>query len=106
MMNNKIKKNEFKLRFTEEAEQNLSELDKDPNLKKRCKAVKKSLGYLEINPKHPSLNTHKYDSLTREFGIEIFEAYAENKTPQAYRIFWHYGPGKNIIIIIAITPHP
>ena len=96
----------FKLKFAEQAIQDIQELDKDPSLKKRSKAVKKSLGYLEVNPKHPGLNTHKIESLTREYGIEIFEEYAENNTPQAYRIFWHYGPGKNTITIIAITPHP
>ncbi len=57
-------------------------------------------------PMTPSLNTHEYTSLTRQFGIKIFEAYAENKTPQAYRIFWHYGPDQSEITIIAITPHP
>jgi hypothetical protein len=96
----------FKLKFTDEAEEDLQALDADPGLKKRSKAVKKSLGYLEMNPKHPSLNTHKFESLSREYGIEIFEAYAENNTPQAYRVFWHYGPGKNTITIIAITSHP
>lgn len=34
------------------------------------------------------------------------EAYAENKTPAAYRIFWHYGPGQDEITVIAIIPHP
>ncbi|NRA89616.1 MAG: hypothetical protein HRU43_00505 [Simkaniaceae bacterium] len=96
----------FKLLFTEEASSNLTDLTKDPSKHKRLKAVKKSLGYLETNPKHPSLNTHEYDSLSREFGIKIFEAYAENRTPKAYRIFWHYGPNKKDITIIAITPHP
>lgn len=96
----------FKLLFTEEASSNLIDLNKDQSKKKRLKAVNKALGYLETNPKHPSLNTHEYDSLTREFGIKIFEAYAENRTPQAYRIFWHYGPDKKDITIIAITPHP
>jgi|TARA_R110002111_G_scaffold10471_1_gene33850 hypothetical protein len=96
----------FKLLFTEEASSNLIDLNKDQSKKKRLKAVNKALGYLETNPKHPSLNTHEYDSLSREFGIKIFEAYAENRTPQAYRIFWHYGPDKKDITIIAITPHP
>jgi hypothetical protein len=96
----------FKLLFTEEASSNLIDLNKDQSKKKRLKAVNKALGYLETNPKHPSLNTHEYDSLSREFGIKIFEAYAENRTPQAYRIFWHYGPDKRDITIIAITPHP
>jgi hypothetical protein len=68
--------------------------------------VRKALGYLQINPCHPSLNTHKYTSLQGESGEEVFEAYAENDTPAAYRIFWNYGPGKKIITIIAITAHP
>lgn len=31
---------------------------------------------------------------------------SENQTPAAFRIFWHHGPGKDVITIIAITPHP
>jgi hypothetical protein len=37
---------------------------------------------------------------------KIFEAYAEQSTPAAYRIFWYYGPGNKQITVIAITPHP
>ncbi|PCJ23554.1 MAG: hypothetical protein COA94_08200 [Rickettsiales bacterium] len=96
----------FKLLFTKEAASNLEALENDPSKKKRLKAVRKSLGYLETNPRHPSLNTHEYNSLSRDLRVKIFEAYAENKTPQAYRIFWHYGLGKSEITIIAITPHP
>ena len=96
----------FKLRFTVEGDKNLRDLENDPSKSGRLKAVRKALGYLENNPRHPSLNTHKYESLSKEFSHEIFEAYAENRTPQAYRIFWHYGPDKKEITIIAITPHP
>lgn len=96
----------FKILFTEEAETNLLALENDPSKAKRLKAVRKSLGYLETDPKHPSLNTHEYKSLSKQYGIKIFEAYAENKTPGAYRIFWHYGPDKSEITIIAITLHP
>lgn len=96
----------FKLLFTEEAASNLEHLENNPNRQKQIKAVKKSLGYLETNPKHPSLNTHEFSTLSRKYGIKILESYAENKTPQAYRIFWHYGSGKSEITIIAITPHP
>jgi len=39
-------------------------------------------------------------------GEKVFEAYAEQGTPAAYRIFWIYGPAKNEITILAITPHP
>lgn len=94
------------LRFTEEADSNLTDLENDKSLSKRLKAVRKALGYLEVNPRHPSLNTHEFESLTGLNGEKVFEAYAENNTPAAYRIFWHYGPGKDVITILAITPHP
>lgn len=96
----------FKLQFTTTAKLQLELLQKNQNLKKRLKAVLKTLAYLETNPRHPSLNTHKYTVFTAPKGEEVFEAYAENKTPAAYRIFWYYGPAKKQITIIAITPHP
>ncbi len=96
----------FQLLFTRQAIQDLTELERNTSLSKRLKAVKKTLGYLEINPKHPSLNTHKYNSFKGAKGEEIFEAYAENNTPAAYRIFWYYGPNKKEITILTITSHP
>lgn len=96
----------FSLLFTDEASANYDELEKNKVLSKRFKAVKKALGYLETNPRHPNLNTHKYDSIRGPSGKEIFEAYAENQTPAAYRIFWCYEPNKKQITIVAITPHP
>ena len=96
----------FRLLFTHEAAKNLTDLEADAGLKKRLKAVRKALAFLEVNPRHPSLNTHKYLSVTGPNGQEVFEAYAESKTPAAYRIFWIYGPDKREITIIAITPHP
>ena len=96
----------FKLLFTQQASDDLDELQRNTSFKKSYKAVVKSLGYLEANPRHPSLNTHKYTSFQGPQGEEVFEAYAENKTPAAYRIFWYYGPDKKQITIIAITPHP
>lgn len=98
--------NVFELKFTDQADEDLIGLEQNPHLIKRLKAVRKVLGYLETNPRHPSLKTHKYSSIIGLNGEEVFEAYAENKTPAAYRIFWHYGPGKKTITIIAITPHP
>ncbi|MBI4406103.1 MAG: hypothetical protein HY537_18230 [Deltaproteobacteria bacterium] len=96
----------FSLKFTDEADSQLKTIEKDKGLEKRLKAVRKALGYLEINPRHQALATHKYSSLQGENGEELFEAYAENQTAAAYRIFWHYGPGKKEITIVAITPHP
>lgn len=96
----------FELRWTAEAVENLRELERDKGLAKRLKAVRKTLGFLETIPRHPGLNTRKFESLIGPRGEAVFEAYAESNTPAAYRIFWHYGPGKGVITIIAITPHP
>jgi hypothetical protein len=72
------------------------------------KQVDKCLEFLQSNPRHPALNTHEYSSLKHpyETNQKVFEAYAQNRTLGAYRVFWCYGPGKNKITIIAITPHP
>jgi hypothetical protein len=47
-----------------------------------------------------------FHSLLGANGEKVFEAHAESRTPGAYRVFWHYGPGKGELTIIAITPHP
>ncbi len=97
---------DFELVFTEEAEKQLKALETNASQKVQLKAVRKALGMMEVNLKHPALHTHKYDGLSGEFGKDVFEAYAQNNTPSAWRIFWHYGPDKQMITIIAITPHP
>lgn len=96
----------FQLLFTEQAGLDFDSLEQSASQQKQFKAVNKALGFLETNPRHPSLNTHKYQSICGINDEDIFEAYAENNTPGAYRIFWHYGPEKNQITIIAITSHP
>ena len=54
------------------------------------------------------LHTHEYDSIAHPFSKDgkVFEAYVQNRTPGAYRIFWCYGPSTEQITIIAITSHP
>ena len=96
----------FRLDFADEAKIDLLALEGNAALAKRYKAVRSALGKLQSNPRHPSLNTHKFSGRRSQNGEDIFEAYAENNTPGAYRIFWFYGPEKNMITIIAITPHP
>lgn len=70
--------------------------------------VVKCLSLLETNPRHPGLATHPFLSLENPYDKDekVFEAYAQNRTPGAYRVFWCYGPDKGQITIIAITPHP
>lgn len=96
----------FRLKFTAQATADYDELLQDAGLAKRLKAVRKALRLLETNPRHPSLQTHEFTSLSRTLGRKVYEAYAEQRTPAAYRIFWCYGPATREITILAITPHP
>lgn len=95
---------EFDLVFQPEAEATLIKLEQIDQ--KKYKKVLKTLGLMQINLRNPGLKTHKYNSLSGPEGEEIFEAYVENQTPGAYRVFWYYGIGKNVITVLAITPHP
>ena len=94
------------LSFTLSAKEDLRLLKISSHLEKRYKAVVKSLRLLVDNPKHPGLQTHHYSSLQGPDGQKVFEAYAQQNTPGAYRIFFYYGSDTGEIIIIAITPHP
>ncbi len=96
----------FDIFLTDEARKQLKELKADKGLEKRYKAVTKAMRFLSSNPRHMSLKTHEFTSLKGPKGEKIFEAYAEQSTPAAYRIFWFYGPGNNQITVISITPHP
>jgi hypothetical protein len=98
----------FELKPTRQARDQLVALKNDPSKAAIFKAVNKALIYLKIDPRHKSLNTHKYQTLSGPSGEEVFEAYAQNNTPGAYRIFFCYGAGvdKGNLIILAITPHP
>lgn len=96
----------FDFIFTNLAKEQLGKIKRDKGLTKRYKAVLSALGKLQHNPRHPGLNTHSYESLQGFSGEKIFEAYAENNTPAAYRLFFHYGPGEKVITIYSIQPHP
>ena len=101
------------LLFTPEAERNLESLRRDPSKANVFKQVTKTLALLETNLHHPSLNTHRFHSLAGPNGEEVFEAYVQQHTPGAYRIFFYYGPDRRqgnrripVLTIVAITPHP
>ena len=99
--------------FTETANQQYESLLNNPSKKGVLKQVQKTLALLDTNVRHPSLETHEYNSIKGVNGERVWEAYAQQKTPSAYRVFFHYGPDKKVegrrvpvITIIAITPHP
>ncbi len=114
----------FQVKWTEEADQQYKKLrdNAEASLRSRQKKVKKktsraeglfkqihkTITLLTQNPRHPGLQTHEYHSLQHPYNLEekVFEAYAQHKTPGAYRVFWCYGPEKGQLTIIAITPHP
>jgi hypothetical protein len=114
----------FSLVWTEESEIKYRELKEQAltaatgrRVKKKTKSSKqeglfkqvhKTITLLAQNPRHPSLQTHEFTSLTNPYQKDekVFEAYVQHKTPGAYRVFWCYGPGKTQITIISITPHP
>jgi hypothetical protein len=94
----------FKLDFAVSASAQLADLkSKEP---RKHKKVLKCLGLLESNPRHPGLNSHRYEDYDEVHGQKIWESYVENEIPGAYRVFWHYGPDKGEITVVAITPHP
>ena len=72
------------------------------------KQVHKCITLLLENPRHPGLQTHEFHSLQHPYdkNAKVFEAYVQQKTPAAYRLFWCYGPKQGEITILSITPHP
>jgi hypothetical protein len=96
---------EFQLIFSGQAKEKLLALETDKSKKGLLKQLRKALGLMEINLKHPSLNTHKFDALQCKLG-DVFESYVQNKSPSAFRIFWAYGPRHKQIYILDIAPHP
>ena len=70
--------------------------------------VKGTVRLLKENLRHPSLKTHEFSAMKNPYDQKgkVFEAYAQNNTPGAYRVFWVYGPEDKEITIIAVTAHP
>lgn len=101
------------LLFTEEAAEQLQRLKSNPAKKGLYRQVLNTLGLLELNTKHPGLHTHEYQSLIGANGERIWEAFVQNQTPGAYRVFFHYGPDTAvekrripILTVVAIVAHP
>jgi hypothetical protein len=78
----------------------------DANEERFFKKLVKVLGFLSESPRHRSLQTHEIKVLTGKYGLKVFEAYLENDTPAAGRVFWVYGPDKGDITILGVEPHP
>jgi len=102
-----------KIKFTPTADQQFAALKSTPSHTALLAQIQKAIGYLEIDPHLPGLHTHEFTSLEGPSGEKVFEAYVQDNTPGAYRIFWRYGPDDAkankrtpVITILAITRHP
>ncbi len=96
----------FEIFWTHRSEADFNRLKADPSLEKQYQAVKETIRLLASNPRYNSLQTHEFTSLKGPRGEKVFEAYAEQDTPAAYRVFWYYGLSKGQITVVAITRHP
>lgn len=99
--------------LTVEAIGQLKALERNPSQAPLLAQVRKTLGLLETDLRHPSLRTHEYRSLRGPKGEKVFEAYVQQNTPGAYSVFFIYGPdiqegGKRRpgLTIVTILPHP
>jgi hypothetical protein len=70
------------------------------------KRLRKVVGFLSVNPRHPSLQSHDIAALSKRYGQKVWQSYLENQAPGAGRIFWVYGPDRHDITIIGVEPHP
>ena len=69
------------------------------------KRLAKSIKFLSVDPKHPSLQTHEIEELSKKYKMRIWQSYLDQgKT--ARRFFWTYGPNRKEITILGIEPHP
>ena len=73
---------------------------------KLYKKIGNALCHLSQNPRYPALSSHEISSLSKRYGMKVWQSYLENNTPAAGRIFWVYEPQRGDITIIAIEPHP
>lgn len=104
----------YELRLSTAAKAALASLERGPKADARkLKKVRKALALLETDPRHPGLNSHKYESFPGHPDDKVWDSYVENRTPGAWRVFWMYGPDEkrdsetvSIITILALTPHP
>jgi len=91
--------------MTAEAQSQIEKIMEDPAKGGLQKQLKKSFGHLSSNPQYPGLNSHPMAAFENVYGLKVFSSYVQNKTPQAYRILWTYGPKSNQITVLAVIPH-
>lgn len=70
------------------------------------KKLGKAMALLAMDPRHPGLQSHEIEALSRRYGMKVWQSYLENNTPGAGRLYWVYGPDRQELTIIGLEPHP
>ena len=92
--------------FTPQTDADLREIENNSSQRHILKAVRKCLGFLETNLRHPSLNTHEFRSLKGPNGGKGLQGICPAENPLRLPGFWYYGPERGMITTVAIAPHP
>ncbi len=75
------------------------------NEKELYKKLRKAVRFLSNNPRHPGLQSHEIEILSKKCGFKVWQSYLD-QGEKARRFFWAYGPNQKEITIISIEPHP
>lgn len=76
-----------------------------PHLQEKFKKAKRAIRIMrEAGPKHPSFCTHKMQHLKGPGGAIIWNSYIENRTPQAWRMYW-VRCDDGSLQIVSLGPH-
>jgi hypothetical protein len=94
--------------LSDQAKADLAALEADKGLAKRLKAVRKALAKMQQGLRQSGLNSHEFKGSKCPHGDKLWEVYAQNNTPGAFRIFWCYlpKPDTDTVLIVQITEHP
>ncbi len=75
-----------------------------PWLKDRFEKVRKAIKMMrEVGPSHPGFCTHKMKNLPGPGGRPIWNSYVENRSSNAWRMYWIWDESE--IYILSIGPH-
>lgn len=95
---------DYSLVLVEKVEETIADLAKH-DVRKHKKVIK-CLGFLEQDPKYPSLASTRYQTMYSATVEPIWESYVENHLPSAWRVWWFYGPEDGEITVVDLGPHP
>ncbi|MFF7459564.1 hypothetical protein [Kitasatospora sp. NPDC008115] len=81
----------------------------------KLRRIRRVLGQLAADPRHPGLHTHRYHALPGHAGRRVFDSYVENGA-NAWRIYWtrgpdtagrpeHVGQDDGVLTVLSIGPY-